>query len=157
MLGGCSTVPGVFNGLGSDPMSMLIVYRTDKQPITQKQYTSVVEIAQEASKQVGLQLSSAAEAAASSGVMYGAAGAAGGAIENALTAGITSTVTVLGGLVNGLETASYANAWLVADLTETTLRDRERDGEDFRRLHVSAAFTRTKNTAAIPARGIMSQ
>ncbi len=157
-LGGCSTMPGVLNGLGSDPMSMLIVYRTDGQPITQKQYEEVVKVAQGVSVQVGLQLSSSLEAAASSGFPYGLAGAAGGAIESGIAAGAAGTAAFLGGMVSGLQTASYANVWLVADLTEVTLRDMETAGDTkLHRLHVSAAFTRTGNTVAEPARGLIKK
>ena len=155
-LGGCQTMPGVLNGIGEDPMSMLIVYRTDRQPITQGQYEAVVAIAQEASAQVGLQLSSPLEASLSSGLPYGASGAAGGIIDGGISAGVAGTAGFLGGMVSGLQTASYANVWLVADLTEVTLRDTEAAGDErFHRLHVSAAFTRTKNTVAEPAHGLV--
>ncbi|HHT9130557.1 MAG TPA: hypothetical protein ACFYEC_06810 [Candidatus Brocadiaceae bacterium] len=154
-LSGCLSMPGGFNGIGADPMSMLIVYRTDKQPVTREQYQEVVKIAQEASAKVGLQLSSSLEAAVSSGFPYGLAGAAGGGIDGAITAGATGTAAFLGGMINGLQTASYANVWLVGDITEITLRDRERDGEDFHHLHVSAAFIRTSNTVDQPARGLI--
>ncbi len=155
-LGGCSTMPGVLNGSGEDPMSMLIVYRTDDQSITQEQYKSVVAIAKGASSQVGLQLSSSLEAAASSAFPYGFAGAAGGIIDGAITAGVAGTAGFLGGLVSGWQTASYANVWLVADITEVTLRDMEAAGNtQYHRLHASAAFTRTKNTVEEPARGLI--
>ena len=154
-LGGCGTMPGVLNGVGEDPMSMLIVYRTDRQPITREHYDKIVEIAREASAKVGLQLSSSLEAVVSSGLPYGLAGVAGGIIDGGITAAVTGTAALLGGMVSGWQTASYANVWLVADVTEVTLRDRERDGEDFHHLHVSAAFTRTSNTVAEPARGLV--
>ena len=158
MLGGCSTMPGTFNGLGDDPMSMLIVYRTDKQPITREQYEAVVEIAKEASVKIGLQLSSSLEAAVSSGLPFGAAGAAGGIIEGGLTAGAAGTAALLGGVVSGLQNASYANVWGVADLVEITLRDMEAAGDKkLHRLHVSAAFIRTGNTVAEPARGVLGR
>ena len=156
VISGCSTMPGTFNGLGEDPMSMLIVYRTDKQQITEEQYKAVGAIAQEASNQIGLQLSSSLEAAISSGLPFGFVGAAGGAIEGGLAAGAAGTAGFLGGLVSGLQNASYANVWLVADLTEVTLRDREAAGEKIlHRLHVSAAFIRTGNTVIEPARGLI--
>lgn len=147
-LGGCSALPGVLNGLGNDPMRMLVVYRTDGQSITLEQYEAVVAIAKGSSTQVGLQLSSSLEAAASSGFPYGIAGAAGGIIDGAISAGVTGTAAALGGMVSGLQTASYANVWLVAEITEVTLRDKEASGEKrFHRLHVSAAFIRTSNTS----------
>lgn len=158
MLSGCSTMPGTFNGLGEDPMSMLVVYRTDKKPITKEQYVSVVAVAQEASNQVGLQLSSSLEAAISSGFPFGIAGAGGGALEGGLAAGAAGTAGFLGGVVSGLQNASYANVWLVADITEVTLRDREASGEKMLKgLHVSAAFIRTGNTVAEPARGVLGR
>lgn len=157
-LGGCTTMPGVLNGLGSDPMSMLIVYRTDDQPITQEQYDAVVKVAQRVSIQVGLQLSSSLEAAASSGFPYGLAGAAGGAIEGGITAGAAGTAAFLGGMISGLQTASYSNVWAVADMTEVTLRDIETAGDaTTHRLHVAAAFTRAGNTIAEPARGLIKK
>mgnify|MGYP001565818024 CR=1 FL=1 len=155
-LGGCSTMPGTFNGLGSDPMSMLVVYRTDKQQITEEQYKAVGAIAQEASNQVGLQLSSSLEAAISSGFPFGIAGAGGGAVEGGLAAGAAGTAGFLGGFVGGLQNASYANVWLVADITEVTLRDREASGDKtLKGLHVSAAFIRTGNTVVEPAHGLI--
>lgn len=156
MIGGCSSMPGTFNGLGEDPMSMLVLYRTDKQLPTKEQYDLVAEIATEASKTVGLQLSSSFEAAVSSGFPYGISGAAGGAIDGGVAAAAAGTTGFLGGLVSGLQNASYANVWLVADLTEITLRDMEISGDKrFSRLHVSAAFIRTGNTVAEPARGLI--
>lgn len=158
LLGGCSTMPGIFNGLGNDPMSMLIVYRTDHQSITQEQYDAVVKIAREASAQVGLQLSSSSEAAISSGFPYGLAGVAGGIIDGGITAGVAGTAGFLGGMVNGLQTASYANVWLVAEITETTLRDEYAAGnKGFHGLHVSAAFTRTNNSSTKPAHGVFKK
>lgn len=158
MLGGCTTMPGVFNGLGKDPMSKLIVYRTDGNMITEEQYEDVVLIARRASMQVGLQLSSATEAAASAAFPYGFAGAVGGIIESGVTAGIAGTAGFLGGLVNGWQTASYANVWLVADITEVTIRDLENAGDKrYHRLHVSAAFTGTGNTVNAPARGVIQR
>ncbi|MCX6787872.1 MAG: hypothetical protein NT108_01755 [Candidatus Kaiserbacteria bacterium] len=157
-LGGCTTMPGVFNGLGEDPMSKLIVYRTDGNLITQEQYEDVVFIARHASIQVGLQLSSATEAAASAAFPYGLAGAAGGIIESGVTAGVAGTAGFLGGLVSGWQTASYANVWLVADITEVTLRDLENAGDKrYHRVHVSAAFTGTGNTINAPARGVIQR
>lgn len=155
MFGGCQSVPGVFNGLGEDPMTMLLIYRTDGQPITQEQYDLVVAIAQRVSAQVGLQLSSPLEAAVSSGVPFGLAGTAAGFIESGVTAGVAGTGAAIAGVIGGLGTFSYANVWAIGDFTETTLRDMEKTGDKrVDRLHVSSAFTRTGNTVDKSSRGL---
>ena len=160
LLGACSTVPGPFNGLGNDEMSMLIIYRTDSRPLTKAEYDAVGVEAKKMGIRIGWQLSSAFEAGASSGGAYGVAGAAGGATQGhfyegamvGAAAGYTGAVYGLGGVVNGVMNASYANVYAVAQATETALRDEERDGKkEFRRIHVVAAFVRSKNAEGSPA------
>ncbi len=150
----------MFNGLGGDGMTMLVFYRTDQQPITKAQYRAVVGIAKEMHFTLDYQLSSPYEAGASGFAAYGTAGYLGGltqshfypgAIAHA-AAGWTGTVYGLGGLVNGLVTYSYSEVFDLGTMVETTMRDREKDGEKiFHDLHVVAAFVRTRNTSTSPA------
>ncbi|MHB8660597.1 MAG: hypothetical protein ACYC75_01475 [Minisyncoccota bacterium] len=154
---------GIFNGLGEDGMSMLVFYRTDRQPLTEAQYRAVADIAREMHITLDYQLSSPTEAAASGLVAYGAAGYLGGltqrhfypgAIEHA-AGGWTGTVYGLGGLVNGLVTYSYSEVFDLGQMVERTMRDREKydNATVFNRVHVVAAFVRTRNTSEGPAPG----
>ncbi|MHB8709938.1 MAG: hypothetical protein ACYC6X_00025 [Minisyncoccota bacterium] len=158
-LGACA--PGIFNGLGKDGMSMLVFYRTDHKPLTEAQYRAVADIAKEMHITLDYQLSSPYEAGASGLGAYGAAGYLGGltqghfypgAIEHA-AAGWTGTVYGLGGLVNGLVTYSYSEVFDLGQMVETTMRDREKydNATVFNRVHVVAAFVRTRNTSDKPA------
>lgn len=170
ILSGCSTiqVPGAFNGLGNDVMSMMIIYRTDDQPLTREQYDTVSEIAQKMGVKIGWQLSSPVESALSQAVVYGAAGAAGGATQGLFypapvmvgaAAGYSGSVYALAGAVNGLVTASYANVYAIAHSTEVALRDEERYSgrKDLRRIHVVGAFIRSRNSLDSPAPGLQKQ
>ncbi len=166
VLGGCASAPGPFVGLGNDVMSMLIIYRTDSQPLTKAQYDKVGVVAKRMGIQIGWQLSSPFEAAATSGGAYAAAGALGGATQGhfypgamvGAAAGYTAAVYGLGGVVNGLVTASYANVHAVALATEMALRDDERDGvNEFRRIHVVGAFVRSRNNTGNPAPELAKQ
>lgn len=165
-LTGCATAPGPFNGLGSDPMRMLVIYRTDDQPLTREQYAAIGKVAQKMNIQIGWQLSSGMEAALSSGVAYAAAGAAGGATQGIFyegamvgaAAGYTGAVYGLGGTINGLVTASYANVYAVGAATEQAIRDMENDGErSLHRIHVVAAFVRSHNSTQDPASGLAAR
>lgn len=165
-LGACATAPGPFNGLGSDEMSMLIIYRTDDQPLTKEQYDGVTRIAQKMGIRIGWQLSSAVESAATSFAAYGVGGYLGGSTQShfyagalrSAAAGYTGVVYGLGGVINGMMNASYANIYAVSQTTEIALRDEERAGaSEFFRVHVVAAFIRSKNTADSPATGLAKQ
>ncbi len=163
---GCSTVGGPFNGLGGDEMTMLVIYRTDDKPLTKEQYDAVGIVAKKMGVQIGWQLSSSFESAAMSGLAYGAAGTIGGATQGLFydgvlvpaAAGFTGAVYGLGGAVNGLVTASYANVYAVAAATEVAMRDEERysprNAKNFERVHVVAAFIRSRNNAGAPAPGL---
>ena len=152
---------GIFPGLGDDYMAMLIIYRSDDLPFTYAQYKAVQTVAEQMNLILGWQLSSKWEAAASGGVAYRAAGAAGGATQGlfytgALTgaaAGYTASVYGLGGVVNGLTTYSYGRVFDLAEMVERTIRDKEKYDRDarFARIHVVAAFVRSKNRVDVPA------
>ncbi len=166
-LAGCagSTPPGMFNGLGNDPMAMIAIYRTDGKAVTPEQYRAIQDIALGMNLVLEKQISSSAEAAASGFGAYGAAGAAGGAMEplfypgalGGAAAGYTGLVYGFGGLVNGLTTYSYSYVYDVAEMVETAMRDREKyDGAtEFQRIHVVAAFVRSRNNIDSPAPGLV--
>ena len=156
-LGGCTTLPGPFNGNGKDPMNVLSVYRGDGQKHTDEQYALIVKVAQEASIVVGSQLSSSAEAAAASGIAFGTAGL-GGFFDGNISAAVGVFAASLAGTVTGLQTASYAIVWQIAEITEARLRWLEVNGDEKIRalvkdLHVSAGYIRTRNTSEGPAPG----
>lgn len=156
LLEGCASVPGNFNGLGKDPMGTLVVYRTDGKKITSEQYQAVVEVAQEMQTQLEPQLSPTFESASFSGLLYGIAGASGGIIDGGITAGVTGTASLLGGVVNGLQNVSFAKVWIIAASTENAIRDKEAAGEEiFRRIHVEAAFVRSKNSTEFPSPNLL--
>jgi hypothetical protein len=162
-LGACANGPGVFGGLGKDAMGMLVFYRTDDLPLTEDQYKALVLIAKKRKVTIDYQLSGPWEAGASGFFAYGAAGAGGGATQGLFyngaavgpAAGYTAAVYGLGGLVNGLITASYAEAFAVAKAVQDTIDDIIKyDGEKgdiFKRVHVAAAFIRSLNTSTRPA------
>lgn len=159
----CASMPGPFNGNGSDVMCMIIIYRTDHKPLTKEQYTAVTKIAKEMGVQINWQLTGPFEAAASSGGAYALAGLGGGASQGmfypgAMTgaaAGYSAVTYGLGGVVNGLVTASYAKTYAVAQATEMAMRDAETDMDDgakiLHRVHVVGAFVRSRNTSNSPA------
>lgn len=157
LLGGCGSVPGVFNGLGGDPMSKLIVYRTDGKPLSIEQYRAVVEVVRYVQAQLDLQLTSRSESALSSALPFGTTGVVGGAIEGGVIPMSAGGATgFLGGAFGGLLTDSYARVWAIGGPTEYTLRDREARGEKvFESVHVEAAFIRSRNTSAAPAPGLV--
>lgn len=166
---GCSTVPGPFNGLGNDEMSMLAITTWNGTPPTPEQYRVVADIARKQASLLGWQLSSAAESIVISGLVGGAAGAAGGSTQGLIytfgsagsAAAYTAAVYGLGYMVNGAITASYANVYAVAYATELALRDNEKYGDDktkkiLKGVHVVAAFIRSGNSHEKPA-GALSE
>lgn len=147
MLGACAgTMPGQFNGLGDDPLPMLIVYSTDGNgTLTEKQYADVVQVAKRMGGIIEMQFPSSLEAAASSGLAYGAAGISGGV-------SILATISAVSGAVGGFSTASYAIVYAVSDATETAMRDAEKKGDTrYTDLHVVASFVRSRNSEKSPA------
>lgn len=156
-LGGCTTMPGVYNGVGEDPMGKLVVYRTDGNTLKTEQYRAVVEVVQYVQAQIDLQLTSRFESALSSALPFGATGVVGGAIEGGIIPMSAGGATgFLGGAFGGLLTDSYARVWAIAGPTEYTLRDREARGEKiFESVHVEAAFIRSRNTITAPAPGLV--
>lgn len=164
----CGTMPGPFNGLGSDYMTMLVIYRTDHQPLTYTQYLAVQDVAKEMHMTLaGRQLSGPLEAGLTSGGAGAAAGAAGGATQGLFyagamagpAAGYTAAVYGLGYVVNGLQSYSYAQVFAQAQMVETTIRDREKYDHAgiFARLHVVGAFVRSRNNINSPAPGLRKQ
>lgn len=157
------TPPGVFNGLGDDVMAKILIYRTDPKPFTQEQYNAIAAKAKKMGIVIDSQLSSAFEAGAASGGAYMGAGAAGGATQGLFypgalvgaAVGYTGAVYGFGGVISGIITASYAQVYAVAAATETALRDAERydgkEGKIFHRIHVVAAFIRSRNNENDPA------
>lgn len=139
VLGACASVPGQFNGLGSDVMTMMVVYRTDDQPLTRGQYETVVAVAKKMGARVGLQLSSSFEAGATGGAL----GALGGSFDS------SGASYGFVGIVGALATYSFAKAFVVAEATEYALRDDE--NPEFKKIHVSPAFVRSGNTESGPA------
>lgn len=162
-----TTPPGVFNGLGDDAMAKIVIYRTDDKPFTRDQYNAIAAKAKKMGVVIDSQLSSAFESGAASGGAYGVAGAVGGATQGLFysgalvgaAAGYTGTVYGLGGVISGLVTASYAQVYAVAAATEMALRDAERyDGKKiFHRVHVVAAFIRSRNNEGDPAPKLAKQ
>lgn len=163
---GHATPPGVFNGLGSEVMPQIVLARSDfnrktgANAPTWAQYLAVQEAGEDIGIQVDWQLSSGFEAATSEAVPYLGAGAIGGATQGIAYAGadagagaLVSGVTyMLGGAVNGLVTASYANVSAKAKLLEDAIRDKEADGmKIFHNLHVAAAYIRSRNNTNSPA------
>lgn len=163
--GGRVTAPGVFNGLGNDYMAMLVIYRTDDLPFTKAQYEAVNVVANKMGFRIVAQLSSPLEAGAASGTAMGLVGAAGAATQNwyfpsamvGPAIGYAAGVYALGGTVNGLISFSYAKVSAVATAIETALRDMERfDGKiEFNRIHVTAAYVRSRNNEGSPAPGLI--
>ncbi len=167
VLAGCGTVPGPFNGLGSDPMSMLVVYKTGRQPLTYREYQAVQEIAKQDHLILTGQLSSPFEAAVTDGLAGAVAGAAGGATQGLFytggmagpAAGYTAAVYGLGYSVNGLQSYSYGEVYDIAAMVEQTMRDDEKYDHRrvFRRLHVVAGFVRSENATNDPAESLRRQ
>ncbi len=139
-LGACASVPGQFNGLGSDMMTMMFVYRTDDEALTLSQYETIVARAKKMGEKIGLQISSPFEASIAGG---GVSALAGSFDAVGLSYGAV-------GIVGALSTYSFAKAYAVAEGTEYWLRD---DGDPaYKRIHVSPAFVRSGNTESTPAR-----
>jgi hypothetical protein len=166
LLSGCASGGGIFNGLSSDVMSMIIIYRSDHKPLTYAQYQAVQGVAKEMGITLTGQLTSPFKAMATGGLAYAAAGAAGGSTQalfypGALAgaaAGYSAAVYGMGGVVTGATTYSYGKDYDVADMTEKTMRDREDDGENvFHHIHVSAAFVESTNREDLPAESLRSQ
>lgn len=155
-LSGCSTMPGVFNGLDKDPMRTIILICTDKPVCTLEQYRIVAEMANRMRKQIEPQISSAMEAGVSLGVPSAVASAAGGAIEGPIAAAGAGVIGAGIGFIGGIATASYANVWPNADAVEHAIRDREAAGdEQCRGLHATASFIRGENSTDSPASGLL--
>lgn len=166
---GISGCAGVWNGLGNDPMTMVVLTKTlmpgDEGPINYSQFLAVQEIAMEKKGQIDGQMSSVAEACFSGFWPYGIAGAAGGASggtlysnATALTgpmAGVSGLTYGFGGCVNGAVTYSYAQVYALGASLEMALRDHEKDprspyrdqsgGHLFRNVHATASFVRSLN------------
>lgn len=161
VLSGCAVAPGIFNGLSDDGMAMLVIYRTDNKALSKEQYDKVVVVAKQMGITIGWQLSSAFEAGATGGAAFGAAGALGGSTQSyfysgasaGAAAGYTGVVYGLGGIVNGMVTASYANIHALEAAVEMALRDAEKyDGaKNFQRIHVVGAYVRSRNKSGEPA------
>lgn len=175
-LGGCL---GVWNGLGDDPMPMVILTKTltasDRNQISYTQFLAVQEVAMEKKAQIGGQMSSVVEACFSGFWPYGIAGAAGGASGGTLypnasmltgpMAGVSGLTYGFGGCVNGAVTHSYAHIHALGAALEQALRDHERDPDSqyrdanrrslFHNIHATAAFTRSRNSMNSPAPGLM--
>ena len=177
---GCSTMPGVFNGLGEDPMPMIKIVKSDfdprtgENPITAAQYAAVQDLAEALKMQIDWQTSTTAEAMISNGVPFGMAGAGGGASTGLLypgaaalagpAAGVTGLVYGFGGAVNGAITHSYSNVYAIGDMLEKAMRDWERkrgkkyrakdSSSLFKNLHAVGSFTRSRNSKDSPAPGL---
>ncbi len=161
VLSACGTVRGPFNGLGSDPMSMLIIYRTDNSPLTYSEYLAVQGVAAHDHLVLMGQLSSPFEAMVTDGFAGAVAGAAGGATQGLFytggmagpAAGYSAAVYGLGYLVNGALSYSYGTVYDMAQMVETTMRDDEKYDHNriFYRLHVVAAFVASSNKKNEPA------
>ncbi|MDP3938818.1 MAG: hypothetical protein Q8R92_11895 [Deltaproteobacteria bacterium] len=160
-LQGCATVAGPFNGLGSDEMSMLLVYRVDGLPVTGENYRAVAAAAQEMGVIISPQLSSAAEAGATSGLAYGNAYAAGGAAQGlffgpvgaAAGAAVGGISGALGGVITGVTTAAFANVHAIAKAVDDRLTYLRTEGRvnHLAFVRVTGAFIRSRNNIGSPA------
>lgn len=174
LIQGCATGPGIFNGLGDDPMSMLIITRTDGQVPTYEQYLAVQTLAEEMHIQIEWQISSPVESGGTGGGAYGVAGAVGGrtyaGVYEGMLIGPAVTAQAVaygaGGVITGLVTHSYSVDYNVGDATEKALRDNEADKKRFldgdgksilHNLHAHASFVRSRNNRNSPAPGLAEQ
>lgn len=158
--------PGMFNGLGSDYMSVLVIYRTDNRPVSWQDYQLVQGIARRMNLTLMGQLSTAFEAAGSGMLAYGMAGAAGGAAQGAFYAGaapagaaVSGLVYAFGGAVTGATTFAYGRDFDLSQMVETSLRDAARHDHlvEAERLHVVAGFVRTLNQVNSPAASLRKE
>lgn len=166
-LTGCA---GIWNGLGNDPMTMIVLTKTlmpgDEGTISYTQFLAVWEVAREKKGQIDGQMSSVAEACFSGFWPYGIAGAAGGSSGGILypnagvltgpMAGVSGLTYGFGGCVNGAVTYSYAQVYALGASVEQALRDHEKDSRSpyrdpvtgrhfFHNVHVVASFVRSLN------------
>ncbi len=132
-LGACASVPGPFNGFGNDAMSKVAI-GCSVGSCSVDQVAIAAVAANLAGEQVDTQLSSPLESVVTTGLAYGAAyvpighsqewvylGADGGA-----AAVVSAMSGLMGGIVYGGISWSYANANATGAFSEMFLRDWER-------------------------------
>lgn len=133
LIGACASVPGPLNGFGDDSLSKTVIGCSDG-ACSVDQVAIAAVAANLAGEQVDTQLSSPLESVVTTGLAYGAAyvpighsqewvylGADGGA-----AAVVSAMSGLMGGIVNGAISWSYANANATGAFSEMFLRDWER-------------------------------
>ena len=143
-LGGCASAPGQYNGLGSDPMSMLVVYRVDDRPLTMEALKAVRGEAEKMMARIGIQLSSPLEAGLTDGVLD----IVGSAADPGMTVKVLRPHGIVG-FIGGLAMYSYAMVSAIADATRDRLEFLGETDDGFKRLRVAAAFVRSDPTKGI--------
>ena len=145
-LGGCSTVPGVYNGLSGDPWTMFSPGRGDGKPLEASQCLLLDTIAHEELVVVKSDLSSPVEAAASNAFPYGLTGAGGGGIIDKVSAISAGVIGFTGGAFSGLQVYSYSAVWQVWERICHRLEYlKSIDDPRVKSLFITAAFVRAKN------------
>ena len=146
VLGACASAPGQFNGVGTDPMSMVVVYRVDDHPLTKEALDAVRKEAERMMARIGIQLSSPLEAGFTSG-----------ALDIVGTWADPEAIVKVGrphgvvGFISGLAAYSYAMVSAIADATRDRLEYLGETDDVFKRLRVAAAFVRSDPSKAVIA------
>jgi hypothetical protein len=114
-LGACSSVPGNFNGLGSDPMTMMVVVKNPYAgPMTTKQYKTTVVLGEHCLHAIRSQTASVVEVMATNAMADALAGGVGeglgykadAAVQGAkLGTKVVPGVAALGAIVTGAQGA----------------------------------------------------
>ncbi len=170
MLSGCQTMPGQFNGLGTDYMSKIFLDREDGLPITMPQYMLAQREAGKCDERIDIQLSDPIEGIATGTVAYGASGVVGGVGGYAAAGAASGVFPVIaaiggaGGAANGaVSSASGYSAdvdKLTGNCTQRHLRWYEKNGTPLemalaKGLDADSSSFRTKNRIGHPAKGLV--
>lgn len=146
MIGGCSIVPGIYNGLSGDPWAMFSPGRGDGKPLEASQCLLLDTIAHEELAVVKSDLSSPTEAAASNAFPYGLTGVGGGGIIDKVSAISAGVIGFTGGAFSGLQVYSYSAVWQVWERIYNRLEYlKSIDDPRVKSLYITAAFVRAKN------------
>lgn len=151
-----SSMPGPYNGLGGDPMSMGVIhvnpYVADK--ITAEQYGIVIKLAGVCYRDAKTQMSGLGETVVTSAGVNGLSGAAGGASITGVVPGATTAVyapyvgilNAYAGGTNGVLIYSEATTSVVASCVNGDLQD-DVLAKLTSGLHFYPSLVRTSNTS----------
>lgn len=153
-LGACGA--GAYNGLGGDPMSMLVVHVNPyvADGMTAEQYGVTVRLAQVCHSDANQQMASVAETVGVGGVVNGLSGMVSGNAVTGVIPGADAGVYApymgiaggIAGATNGLALQSQAKVSVVGscvngDLQDAVLRDRMEG------VHAYSSMVRTRNSS----------